>query len=340
MAFATRTKKAHVALLLGALLSPGCGLPERDAGPAVPDGGVVPPSGLLVRCGYRAGDHVRYLALAEPVSPGTELAQELRRLADAASSNPGNRLDEGRDERTPADAERSYQVALPAPDREGEVLHVELFEPGRLGRFRIATSDSAPRPTDEPRRELVNRLREQSFLRLQADMLPPWTPLPWHYLALATFLDTGVSLPAGLRGSIVRSSAELPSMLLEHLRTTERPRELGAALIERVDSFGEAQLEPLESSTEIAERLLALTRLAADGNEDALREITVLSLEYLGESELFDRALRVLFPRSSNPLLYERHPPTSREGREGFIREVRSQIDEATHGKETLWTLE
>lgn len=119
------------------------------------------------------------------------------------------------------------------------------------------------------------------------------------------------SLPAetGSTGGAAPETAAPPLVteeaLLNQLVESD-PREAEAAfevLLARLSELDRADTDPLLDSGEKLARLLGLTRAAWDGNFDALREITVLALEYPDTDGPFGQSLDVLFPNEENPRL-------------------------------------
>jgi len=314
---------------------------ERSAEGVPPEAPRRPDPAWLVRCGYRVGADSRHLPLKESLVDGTAAAAELRRLI-----LPGVKRAQTTDR--PSDRSRSYLVSFSETlDRTesldpGDELDIEIFEPDGGGPAIVTAQISSDREhvIEVAAPALVKSLREKSFARLQADMLPPWRPLPWHYLALAGFLESAVVLPAPTPGGLIRTAEELPEKLLKHLKTTADVRPLTLALLGHLEAFDEEQLEPFLSSDHVPLRVLALAYGAHLGVRPALREILILSLEYHAETELFHRALSALFPEKANPLLYTRHAADSAGGRLAFLEALRRDFENTAFDAGQGWTVE
>jgi hypothetical protein len=308
------------ALAAGILAVAGCAAPEAPA-PEAPRGD----RAVVVRAGYRAAGSSaedpaswRHLLLEAPVITPEGLAEHavdevVRALRGALPSGPRPR------------AVRSYEIAL----RDGDPGLIVIEDPGgRLPLTAIASLRGKEVAASAP--ALAGFLRRESFDALRDSMTPPRRPLEWSHAALAGFLD---SLPFQVDAKPLR--AELLSALLAN----PGPTHLAEALIERASSFPPEELEPLLAEEALAPKLLALTGKASRGDARALEEILTLSLEHFGSGSLFERSLRTLFPRTTNPGLHARHSGSG-PARGSFIEAVRAGARAASYDEREGWALE
>jgi hypothetical protein len=301
---------------------------------------VSPESYLLVRCDYAAAGEVRSLTAdvplaAAPPAARADLAKiiaELEaKLRESGSEGPEAASAAGEGEQTAL--ARAYGLAV----GERWIADLDLADPGgapSVARVRGRVNQKEIRFTAQAP-ALVSHLRGLSFGVLRQAMARPRRALDWQYAAVAAFLGERPA-EAG-----AETDAELRREVLDHLAAASEPSSMAEGLISRAEVFEEAELSRFLESDKIHLRVLALTRAALGGNRDALKEIAVLSLEYLGRERLFDTALRRLFPRAVNRDLYSRHPPPA-DGlpRPGFAREVHSRLPDARHRPPEGWELE
>ena len=305
---------------------------------------VSPDSYTLVRVGYEVDGQHEILPVNEPMSAAgvvvkEELAGMLLRLEQASLSTLAAPLSAGGARETKGKARRllrSYELAV----REAWIADLEILEPpepesnltilGRVNGQELEIEASIP--------NLLDYLRELSLGALLRDMERPRRALDWHYVALAGFL--GVKGPEGHRGQAPGPPA-LKRVLLDRLNSAPDPRPLAKALFPRVGAFEEKELSPHAQSERIAFRLLPIVRSAWNGDRAALREILTLFFEYHGELQLFDRALRSLFPPSLNPGMYQKYPDLGEPGVTLLLfKELQARLPEEIHRPGRGWVLD
>jgi hypothetical protein len=313
-----RAQETRTAFAIGILAMAGCAGTETPA-----SGEPKAPRDTVVRVGFRAAGSSaeapaswRHLLLDVSV-PGEFVGSALSHLLTALrkAPPPGPR---------PA-AVRSYEIALPGGDPDLIVIE----DPGaRLPLTAIASPGGKEAAVDAP--GFAAFLRREALDALRASMTPPRRPLEWSHAALAGFAD---SVLPGVDARALR--AEVLSALLADPGSTH----LAEALIERAASFPPAELEPLLGEEALAPQLLALTGQASRGDAKALEEILTLSLEHFGGGSLFERSLRTLFPKDSNPGLHARHAAAGPR-RGSFVEAVRAGLRGASFDEREGWALE
>ena len=111
-------------------------------------------------------------------------------------------------------------------------------------------------------------------------------------------------------------------------------RALPLALLRRLDRLDPSAFAALRDGS-VASRVVALAVAARRGDAASLRESVVLALEYHGEIELFDRALRSLFPSANNASLYAGDPRPLE-----FVDRLREGFESASFDAAIGWRVE
>jgi hypothetical protein len=294
----------------------------------------------LLRCGYRLGEHIAYLATDAPLAGMPAPARrELAQILSLIDGSPPATSDDaaGRRRGLPSDVQRVYQLAvgrrwiadLELGDRGGSDLGAAVVA-------RINRREVAPGKLQAP--ALLRHLRGLSLEALRQDMRRPRPALEWHYLALTGFL-TREELEAAIPAEGSRPQ-DLRAELLFYLEVSPAPELLAQALFAHAGALEEGALSRWATSDCIALRLLPLVRAAKLGSSSALKEILTLALEYHGETALFHRAVQALFPQASNPGLYAKFAGRGDESeRLGLVREVHRLLPEAVHRGGLGWVI-
>ena len=152
----------------------------------------------------------------------------------------------------------------------------------------------------------------------------------WHYEALAGFLADPVALD---ETRAVRAWGDIAERIV---RGREVEALAAALLDDRLRSAPNSAIETLARADAIDARVVALARDARNGDRGALRELVVLALEYHAKVELFDRALRWLFPIEINARIHARFPP---DRPLEFLDALRAEFERCTFSTERGWSL-
>ncbi|MEM7234887.1 MAG: hypothetical protein AAF517_22100 [Planctomycetota bacterium] len=290
----------------------------------------------LVRCGYQTAQGMRYVAMSRRAFQETWIAAAQEWLGPFQR---GNVVDREFDELV---GRRSYEFEILAdhelPSKTGEMLPskatiaVTIVERDD-GTFESRALFGGVRdPLPPPPAELVQWLRAQSYEALERDTSRQISTLPWQPAALVFFDD--------LRTMRQDSAHSVLSHALLTLTRSRGADEAVPELLDRLSRLDRKDVEKLQNQNGqpgFSTRVLAMAVRARDGERDALRELLVLALEFHSRVELFDRALRNLFPADKNPELHARFPRGTRTSQLAFLQEVRNQFEKATHA-DGAWT--
>jgi hypothetical protein len=287
-------------------------------------------------------DHTEQLPVlpSRPVPAGLdEILSELERRHGQRAKSPTSDTAHSPGKEVSLAPVRTYELSVAA----GWILDLDIEDPGLPGGQIGVRSRSGNSPLRFSSRapELLRDLRRVAFAQLRSAMVRPLRPRPWHFAALARFLDLEASAPGTLALEGDDRADELRGEILEYLSSGEEAAKAADALVPLAAIFDEEELEGFLEHDDVALRVLALTRSALEGNRDAISEILALSLEYFGQERLFGRAARRIFPARLNRELYRKYSRFWRSGVDSlaYIQEIRGRLEDATFSAGEGWAL-